>query len=73
MLFVVEPRASAVVPVCSVVHVPRLPHEDQRRDCDELEKEGADERAQGEAREAIGKTRRKVGEALEDLGQRVKR
>jgi uncharacterized protein YjbJ (UPF0337 family) len=40
---------------------------------DDLEKEGADERAQGEAREAIGKTRRKVGEALEDLGKRIQR
>ena len=42
-------------------------------DNDELEKEGGDERAQGEVREAIGKARRRGGEAIEDLGNRIKR
>ena len=39
----------------------------------ELEKEGADERAVGEAREDLGKARRKLGEAIEDLGEKIKR
>ena len=38
---------------------------------EELEKEGADERAKGAAREGLGKARRKVGEALEDLGEKI--
>jgi uncharacterized protein YjbJ (UPF0337 family) len=40
---------------------------------DELEKEGADERARGEAQETIGRARRKVGEAIEELGEDIKR
>jgi uncharacterized protein YjbJ (UPF0337 family) len=37
----------------------------------ELEKEGADERAEGQAREDLGTARRKVGEAIEDLGKKL--
>ena len=40
---------------------------------EDLEKKGADERLEGEAREAVGRARRKLGESLEDLGKRVKR
>jgi uncharacterized protein YjbJ (UPF0337 family) len=36
-----------------------------------LENEGADERADGAAREEVGKAKRKVGEALEDLGKNI--
>jgi uncharacterized protein YjbJ (UPF0337 family) len=39
---------------------------------EELEKEGADERAKGAVQEGLGRARRKVGEALEDLGRDVK-
>ena len=39
----------------------------------ELEQEGADERALGQAREDAGRTRREVGEAIEDLGKKIKR
>lgn len=39
----------------------------------ELEKQGADERATGEARENLGAARRKVGEAIEGLGKKLKR
>jgi uncharacterized protein YjbJ (UPF0337 family) len=39
----------------------------------DLEKEGADERAQGEARKDLGEARRKVGEAIEEFGKNVKR
>lgn len=42
-------------------------------DDENLEKEGAQERSQGEVQETIGKARRKVGEALEDLGEKIKR
>jgi len=38
-----------------------------------LEKEGADERAVGDAREKLGQARRKAGEAIEDLGKKIKR
>lgn len=38
-----------------------------------LEKEGADERDLGQAREQLGAARRKVGEAIEDLGSKIKR
>ncbi len=37
-----------------------------------LESEGADERAEGEAQEQIGKATRKVGEAIENLGKKIK-
>jgi uncharacterized protein YjbJ (UPF0337 family) len=40
---------------------------------EELEKEGADERAEGDARESMGEARRKLGEAIEDLGKKVRR
>jgi uncharacterized protein YjbJ (UPF0337 family) len=40
---------------------------------EELEKEGAEERAAGEARRSIGEAHRKVGEALEDLGKKIER
>jgi uncharacterized protein YjbJ (UPF0337 family) len=40
---------------------------------EELEREGAEERAEGEAQETIGKARRKVGEAIEEFGQKIKR
>jgi len=40
---------------------------------EELESEGAEERAAGEAQEKIGRAHRKVGEAVEDLGKRIKR
>ena len=39
----------------------------------DLESEGAEERARGEAQEKLGNARRKVGEAVEDLGKRIKR
>jgi uncharacterized protein YjbJ (UPF0337 family) len=38
-----------------------------------LEREGADERASGEARETVGKARERLGEAIEDLGKKIKR
>lgn len=37
----------------------------------ELESEGADERASGDAKESLGRARRAVGEAIEDLGKKV--
>ena len=40
---------------------------------DDLEKRGADERAEGQAQENLGRARRKVGEAIEDLGDEIKR
>jgi uncharacterized protein YjbJ (UPF0337 family) len=40
---------------------------------EKLEREGADERADGEAQETVGKARRRLGEALEDLGEKIKR
>jgi uncharacterized protein YjbJ (UPF0337 family) len=40
---------------------------------EDLEKRGADERAEGEAQSDLGKARRKVGEAIEDLGDKIKR
>ena len=40
---------------------------------EELEREGADERARGDAQETVGKARRRLGEALEDLGEKIKR
>jgi uncharacterized protein YjbJ (UPF0337 family) len=39
----------------------------------ELEKEGADERAVGQAREDLASARRKAGEAIEDLGKKIQR
>ena len=39
----------------------------------ELEKEGAEERDLGKAREDLASARRKVGEAIEELGKKVKR
>ncbi len=39
----------------------------------ELEREGAEERDLGKAREQLGKARRKVGEAIENLGDKIKR
>ena len=39
----------------------------------ELEEEGGDERAVGQAREDLAAARRKVGEAIEDLGKKLKR
>jgi uncharacterized protein YjbJ (UPF0337 family) len=39
----------------------------------ELEKKGAEERAEGEARRSVGEARRKVGEAIEDFGKKVRR
>jgi uncharacterized protein YjbJ (UPF0337 family) len=39
----------------------------------ELEKEGANERAVGEAREELAQARRKAGEAIEDLGKKIQR
>lgn len=39
---------------------------------EELEKEGANQRAEGAVQEGLGRARRKVGEALEDLGKDVK-
>ena len=39
----------------------------------DLEKEGAEERADGEARKDLGEARRKVGEAIEEFGKNVKR
>jgi uncharacterized protein YjbJ (UPF0337 family) len=38
-----------------------------------LEKEGADERSVGEAREKLAQARRKAGEAIAELGQKIKR
>ena len=40
---------------------------------EDLEKRGADERAEGEAQHDLGRARRKVGEAIEDLGEDIKR
>ena len=40
---------------------------------EDLEKRGADERAEGEAQGELGRARRKVGEAIEELGEDVKR
>ena len=40
---------------------------------EELQKEGADQRAAGELQEDVGKLRRKAGEALEELGEKLKR
>jgi len=37
----------------------------------ELEKEGAEERAVGEAREKLAEARRKAGEAIEELGKKI--
>jgi uncharacterized protein YjbJ (UPF0337 family) len=39
----------------------------------ELEKEGADERVVGQAREDLAAARRKAGEAIEDLGKKIQR
>lgn len=39
----------------------------------ELEDEGANERAGGALQEGVGRVRRKVGEAIEDLGEDIKR
>jgi uncharacterized protein YjbJ (UPF0337 family) len=39
----------------------------------DLENEGADERAEGNVQEGLGRGRRKLGEALEDLGDEIKR
>jgi uncharacterized protein YjbJ (UPF0337 family) len=39
----------------------------------ELEKKGAQERAEGEARRNVGEARRKVGEAIEEVGKKVRR
>ena len=39
---------------------------------EELQKEGADQRAAGELQEDVGKLRRKAGEALEELGEKIK-
>ena len=41
-------------------------------DDEELQKEGADQRAAGELQEDVGKLRRKAGEALEELGEKIK-
>lgn len=40
-------------------------------DDDDMEAEGAEERAEGEGREAVGKIRRKVGDAISDIGKAV--
>jgi uncharacterized protein YjbJ (UPF0337 family) len=40
---------------------------------EDLESEGANERADGAVQEGLGRARRKVGEAIEDLGKDVKR
>lgn len=40
---------------------------------EELESEGADQRASGEIQEMVGNARRKMGEAVEDLGKKIKR
>lgn len=40
---------------------------------EDLESEGAGERADGSVQETVGKARRKVGEALEKLGKDVKK
>ena len=39
----------------------------------DLESEGADERASGDALESAGRARRKVGEALEELGEKIRK
>ena len=39
----------------------------------DLENEGANERAVGEAREALAEARRKAGEAIEDIGKKIQR
>ncbi len=41
-------------------------------DDENLQKEGADQRAAGELQEDVGKLRRKAGEALEELGEKLK-
>src|SRR5439155_11930596 len=38
-----------------------------------LESEGADERASGDSLESAGRARRKVGEALEELGEKIRK
>ncbi len=38
-----------------------------------LEREGADERAEGAAQETVGKVRRKTGELVEDIGKAIKK
>ena len=39
----------------------------------ELENEGANERAVGEAREVLAEARRKAGEAIEEIGKKIQR
>jgi uncharacterized protein YjbJ (UPF0337 family) len=39
----------------------------------DLESEGASERADGEVQEEIGKARRKIGESIEEFGKKVKK
>ncbi|HEY4231035.1 MAG TPA: CsbD family protein [Thermoanaerobaculia bacterium] len=39
----------------------------------QLEKEGADERSVGEARQKLAEARRKAGEAIEELGRKIRR
>jgi uncharacterized protein YjbJ (UPF0337 family) len=38
-----------------------------------LEREGADERAEGAAQESVGKVRRKTGELVEEIGEAIKK
>ena len=40
---------------------------------EDLEREGAEERARGDAQETAGKARRRLGEAIENLGEKIKR
>jgi uncharacterized protein YjbJ (UPF0337 family) len=40
---------------------------------EELEMEGANQRAEGAAEEGIGKVRRKAGEAIEKVGAAIKK
>jgi uncharacterized protein YjbJ (UPF0337 family) len=40
---------------------------------EDLETEGAEERADGAVQEKIGKASRKLGEAIEDLGRKIKK
>ncbi|MET0556388.1 MAG: CsbD family protein [Vicinamibacteria bacterium] len=40
---------------------------------EELEIEGANERAEGAAEETVGKVRRKAGELVEDIGAAIKK
>jgi len=42
-------------------------------DDDELESEGAADRAGGELREGFGTAKRKVGEAIEDIGEAIRK